>query len=92
MAPKTNDYQPKQSKHLPKVLKEVPGDGDMWVERVVYDDKGRKRSFFQSVKTDHCVWDEPPSGASRLVLATDVPKYPFLQKYRSAPPPRNAVP
>jgi hypothetical protein len=92
MAPKTNEYQPKQAKRLPKNLKEMEGDGDLWIERCVYDDQGRKRSFYQAVKSEKCVWDEPPSGASRIILATDVSKYPFLKKYRSAPPPRNAVP
>lgn len=84
-------YQPKQNRRIPKSLQNLEGDGDIWLERCVYDDRGRKRSFFQSVKYDRCVWDEPPSGAANLVLADDVEKLPHFQKYRSAPPPSEAL-
>lgn len=86
MAPPKDNFQPRQSAHMPKSVQNLKGDGDLWVERFVYDNKGRKRAFFQSVKTDECHWDEPPSGASRLVLTSDLYKYPALEKYRSTPP------
>ena len=87
MPPPKDNFQPKQSKHMPKDVQNLKGDGDQWVERFVYDNKGRKRAFFQSVKTDECHWDEPPTGASRLIFASELHKYPSLAKYRSASAP-----
>jgi len=49
------------------------GDGDTWTEYVVIADKesGRLRSFFRSHLTNKCIWDEPPSGASHIVLVDE---------------------
>mmetsp|Transcript_26730 Transcript_26730/g.32416 ORF Transcript_26730/g.32416 Transcript_26730/m.32416 type:complete len:110 (-) Transcript_26730:1146-1475(-) len=62
-------YMPRKSKRVPS-RKYVPHDGDTWTEKIVYHEKlGRMRSYFKSEMTGRCVWDEPPSGASRVVLA-----------------------
>jgi len=55
-------YTPKKSNRMPREIQNLKGDGDLWVERIVHDDQGHKRSFFQSVRTDLCKWDEPPTG------------------------------
>ena len=49
------------------------GDGDTWTEHVVIVNKETRelRSYFKSKKTEKCVWDEPPSGAKKVILATD---------------------
>lgn len=87
---KPTKYQPKQNQKIASNLQNLKGDGDIWLERFAYDDEGTKRSFFQSVKKNVCVWDEPPSGASNIVLAEDVAKMPHFKNYRSVPPPSNA--
>ncbi len=48
-------------------------DNDTWVEHVVLYKKetNTTRSYFKSEKTNKCVWDEPPSGASRIVLFSE---------------------
>ena len=84
--PPNEDFKPKQSKHMPKSIQNLKGDGDLWVERFLFDKLGRKRVLFQSVLTDDCHWDEPPTGASRIVFASDLHKYPCLEKYRSSAP------
>jgi len=60
---KGDNYTPKKSSSMPKQFQNLKGDGDLWIERLAYDGQGYyKRSFFQSVRSDHCEWDEPPTG------------------------------
>ena len=79
------EFEPMQTKRkLPETLQNMKGDGDIWFQRVVYCSEGHKRIFFQSMKTDRCVWDEPPSGAANLLLVDDIEKIPlFRNKYGS---------
>ena len=65
-------YEPKQSKRV-RLEQTAKADGDTWVEHVViYDQKTRKkRSYFKSKNTNKCVWDEPPSGASNIILFSE---------------------
>ncbi len=65
-------YEPKQSKRV-RLEQTAKADGDTWVEHVViYDKKTRKkRSYFKSTNTNKCVWDEPPSGASNIILFSE---------------------
>jgi hypothetical protein len=77
-------YQCRRAKGLPKRLTTaLKGDDDVWVERIVrVGKKARKRSIFQSIRTDKVVWDEPPSGASLIILESEIPLFgPTLQKY-----------
>ena len=54
-------------------LRQVTGDGDIWVEKVHVSKKsGKKRTIFVSVKTGIKVRDEPPSGASRVLYMEDL--------------------
>jgi hypothetical protein len=53
----------------------LTGDNDTWIEiQVVMTRRNerRKRSLFYSVKTQMGVWDEPPSGASNIVLRNEM--------------------
>ena len=50
---------------------EVPSDGDIWVERSHTNSEGKVFKFFCSVKTGSCQWNEPPSGASIVVLLSE---------------------
>ena len=53
----------------------APADGDTWVEIVVTNStKGENncRSLFYSLKSRHAAWDEPPSGASKIIYKKDV--------------------
>lgn len=53
-------------------------DGDVWCERVTVCETATKtgqpklilRSYYRNRRTDERVWDEPPSGASRVKHAT----------------------
>lgn len=53
-------------------------DGDLWCERVTVCESAAKdgtpklllRSYYRNRRTDERVWDEPPSGASRVQHAT----------------------
>jgi hypothetical protein len=77
-------YQCRRAKGLPKRLTTaLEGDNDVWVERIVrVGKKARKRSIFQSIRTDLVVWDEPPSGASFIILENEIPFFgSSLQKY-----------
>ena len=68
-----DDFIPKKSSRMSKTAKRVIPDGDTWIERiVVLDAKTRSfRSYFVSQKTNRRVWDEPPSGASNMILIGD---------------------
>lgn len=69
------------STHAPK---NPPLKEDVWVERKVNcTSTGKWRSYFQSVRTGTCAWDEPPSGASHVVYANMVSCYPQLALYVS---------
>lgn len=76
-------YTPKQSRRV-KLKSTTPADGDTWTEhKVILPErlrverqatnsrkvrKKRYRSYFKSKLTDRTVWDEPPSGASYIIL------------------------
>mmetsp|Transcript_11815 Transcript_11815/g.14732 ORF Transcript_11815/g.14732 Transcript_11815/m.14732 type:complete len:169 (-) Transcript_11815:97-603(-) len=73
-----DEYVPHKSKLVSRTNKKKHiiscGDGDMWVEaKVICDTKtGRMRSYFYSKNTQEKVWDEPPSGAQRVVYLKDL--------------------
>jgi hypothetical protein len=48
----------------------APPDGDTWQEHIVIINKKERktRSYFKSKLTNKCVWDEPPSGATNIIL------------------------
>lgn len=62
-------YVPKKSRRV-KRKHSAPADGDTWTESVVIVDKesGERRSYFRSKLTNKCYWDEPPSGATNIIL------------------------
>mmetsp|Transcript_12134 Transcript_12134/g.26409 ORF Transcript_12134/g.26409 Transcript_12134/m.26409 type:complete len:162 (-) Transcript_12134:79-564(-) len=70
-----DSFEPKPSKRLSKL--HIPllenGDGDTWIEMLVTNLRCKKtkelksRSLFYSVKTRQALWDEPPTGASRVI-------------------------
>lgn len=85
---KEDNFKAKQSKRIPKSLTvNLQGDNDVWVERWKRSKNGRRRSYFQSIKTDGCSWDEPSTGASHMILADEVLNYPLLAKYEVKPRP-----
>jgi hypothetical protein len=82
--PSSPPYQCRRAKGLPKRLTTaLKGDNDVWVERIVrVGKKARKRSIFQSIRTNVVVWDEPPTGASFLILENEIPLFgPTLQQF-----------
>lgn len=62
----------------------VDGDGDVWIERRVKI-KGVEKSYFRSVLTDECCWNEPPNGASYTVFQDELELYPFLKDFALKP-------
>jgi hypothetical protein len=63
---------------------ELDGDGDCWVERRIKI-KGKEKSYFRSVLTDECCWNEPPNGASFTVFRDELEFYPFLKDFALKP-------
>ena len=64
----------------------MTGDGDVWVERKLVDIRnGKPRYYFRSVKTDSCFWHEPPSGATHVVLLSELERFPFLAEFATGP-------
>ena len=46
----------------------ILGDGDVWVETIYrHKETGEHRVFFCSLKTGRKLYDEPPTGASKVV-------------------------
>ena len=84
MPSNSSKYQCQQSKHMPKRLtSKLQGDKDVWVEAIAHYTRTKtSRSYFQSVTTGVLVWDEPPSGASHVILQDEIPQFgPELKKY-----------
>ena len=57
--------------------KMAKGDGDTWIEVPITMPTRRNkqkhtRSLFYSVKTQAGVWDEPPTGASKIIFREDI--------------------
>jgi len=66
--PLVDHFIPQKSRKKPST-KLQKGDGDTWIEKVIFNKKlGEKRSFFRSEMTRLCRWDEPPSGASKIIF------------------------
>jgi hypothetical protein len=76
----TNDdsFQARPTNRLGKDHK-IVADGDTWQEMMAVceapgdEDSGRLviRSYYQNIRTDERVWDEPPSGATNVIPASD---------------------
>jgi len=75
---------PRNNVHTHEYLS-LDGDGDVWVERRAKIKDGKHRSFFRSVRTNDCVWDEPPTGASFTVFLNELDMYPFLREFAVGP-------
>lgn len=83
-------FNAKQTANIEKGLRSMKGDGDIWVERIADKKKlkkakqakkgrnGMKRLYYTSVETGREVWDEPPSGASRIVAHTELHEHDWL--------------
>lgn len=54
----------------------IVGDGDIWVEKKRRIRHGFERSYFRSVKTERCQWEEPPTGASHVIYMQQLAKCP----------------
>ena len=66
------EYTPRKSRKSP-IMHALEGDGDIWIERIVWDEnRNEPRSYFKSQNTNTRKWDEPPSGASRIILAAEI--------------------
>ncbi len=78
----SDQFVPKKSKRTAGIEKHIVADGDTWVERKVILSEGKSdsRSYFISVNTNRRVWDEPPSGASNVIIIGDK-NYP-LDKFK----------
>ena len=64
-------YSPKKSRRAS--IFALKADGDIWIEHAMLVEGKGLRSYFESKKTGKCVWDEPPSGASKVVLMSERP-------------------
>jgi len=66
-------YVPKKSKKTAGIDKRIVADRDTWVERkvILSAGPGDSRSYFVSLNTNRRVWDEPPSGASNVIVIGD---------------------
>jgi hypothetical protein len=82
-APKQEDsFEARPTNRLGKDHK-IVADGDTWQEMMAVceapeeapgdEDSGRLviRSYYQSIRTNERVWDEPPSGATNVIPASD---------------------
>ena len=69
----SDQFVPKKSKKTAGIDKQIVADGDTWVERKVILGEGKSdsRSYFISLNTNRRVWDEPPSGASHVIVIGD---------------------
>jgi len=71
--PSSTDFVPRRSRR--RVGRGgIAGDGDTWVELSVHSRRktGRlNRALFYSIRTRNAYWDEPPTGASEVVLLSD---------------------
>lgn len=69
----SDQFVPKKSKRTAGIEKQIVADGDTWVERKVILSEGKSdsRSYFISLNTNRRVWDEPPSGASNVIVIGD---------------------
>mmetsp|Transcript_17440 Transcript_17440/g.49270 ORF Transcript_17440/g.49270 Transcript_17440/m.49270 type:complete len:453 (-) Transcript_17440:76-1434(-) len=69
------NFQARQSKRMQEA--NLQADGDSWQETLAVCESpppGSKliiRSFYQNTRTGKRVWDEPPSGASKIMPASD---------------------
>jgi len=66
-------FVPKQSSRVNNKAC-APADNDTWVEQIAIVDKQTKkyRSYFESQRTKRCYWDEPPSGATNILLLPSI--------------------
>jgi len=66
-ARRRSKYVPRKS---PKARTGIQHDGNTWVELLVHTRQPpyKNRSLFYSTATRHAYWDEPPTGASQVVL------------------------
>ena len=62
-------FNPRQARRFN--FDHIKPDDDTWREKVVMIDNetstAEMRSYFKSKITGHCVWDEPPTGATRII-------------------------
>ncbi|CAB9496778.1 expressed unknown protein [Seminavis robusta] len=66
-------FEPRRSTRIKKET--TDGDGDIWAEKLVVCESSKSklviRSYFKNCRTGKRVWDEPPTGASRIQHASD---------------------
>lgn len=71
--PMKDNYEARRSTRVDK--KYSQSDGDSWQETLavveIADNKLALRSFYTNLRTKARSWDEPPSGASRILSATE---------------------
>jgi len=68
------EYIPKESYRVARNLrgsKKIKGDGETWVERTVIMRDGSTQTYFIAINSRKAFWDEPPTGASRIILIGD---------------------
>ena len=78
-----DQYKPKRSQHV--ILdknRSIKPDDDLWVEIQVVRRRKKKRkrtvaqcdtrSLFYCIQTKIAYWDEPPTGASKIILTKDL--------------------
>jgi hypothetical protein len=81
---KKDTFVPRQSKRMAR--RNIVPDGDIWVEKKRRVRNGSKMSYFHSVKTGRCQWNEPPTGASIVVYIQQLPRCPpGLQAFAREP-------
>ena len=77
---KNEPYLPKRSHKIKKDFRSIKGDGDIWMEKTASDVYGNTRTFFECVESGVRNWDEPPTGASRVLYAKDKHKHAWIDE------------
>lgn len=72
---KKDAFSPKKSSRISRSCPVAIADFDTWIEIIVTNTSSGNRSLFYSVNSHQAKWDEPPSGASKVVYKSDVDEF-----------------
>jgi hypothetical protein len=67
----THKYVAKPSSRMQHIFsgdKAIKADGETWIERVVIIERNVSQTYFIALESHNAFWDEPPTGASRIIL------------------------
>ena len=72
---KKDAFSPKKSSRISRSCPVAIADFDTWIEIIVTNTSSGNRSLFYSVNSHQAKWDEPPSGASKVVYKSDMDEF-----------------